>query len=248
MKTVIPFTGIGLHFFAGKVELLVARVMNLQRAALAVKRAERTRFLPARMAAALVPADAHLAEVIRRIARVRRLLIIIEMIPRAIHGHALRIIHLQSPARHVHEMRPVVLHLATAIKPVPMPVVMHEVILVRPLGARPLPQFPAFLAQPLRHLHKFPLADAAAPPAVIAPRKRRLTNLARLHPLHALDDARLAAALIAHLHLLLVLLCCGHDQLRLARILAGRLLHVHVLARLHRQDRHRRVPKIRRRN
>ena len=125
---------------------------------------------------------------------------------------------------------------------------MHEVILVRSLRARALPKFPAFFAQPFRHVHKLALTNAAATATVVATRKCRLPNLAGLHPLNTLDDARLAAALITHLHLALVFLRRGHDQLRLTRILAGRLLHVHMLTCFHCQNSHRRMPEVRRGN
>ena len=98
------------------------------------------------MAAALVPTDADLAEVVSGIRRVGRFLIVIMMIARAVHRHALGIIHLQAPAGHVHKVRSVVLHFAAAIEPVPVPIVMYEVILVRPLRARALPKFPSFFA------------------------------------------------------------------------------------------------------
>ena len=245
VKAVIPFAGIGLHLFASEIKLLVASTVNLQGSAFAVEGAERPLLLAARMAAALVPTDANLAEVVRGIRRVGRFLIVIMMIARTVHRHTLGIIHLQAPAGHVHEVRSVVLHFAAAIEPVPVPVVMHEVILVRPLRTWALPEFPTLFAQPLGHLHKLALADAAATATVVAARKCRRPNLASLHPLDSLNDTRLAAALIAHLHLALVFLRRGHDQLGFARIVTGGFLHVHMFASFHRENGHWCVPKIR---
>ena len=196
----------------------------------------------------MVPADAHLAKVVRGITGIRRFLIVIEVIPRAVEGYVLGVIHLQPPAGDVHEMRAVILHFAAAVQPVPVPVVMHEVILVRPVRARALPEFPALFAEPLGHLHKLAFADAATGAAVVASRKGRLPNLTSLHTLDALDDTRLTAPLVAHLHFLFVLLRRGHYQLRLARVMASGFLDVYVLARFHREDSHRCVPKIRRGN
>ena len=196
----------------------------------------------------MVPADAHLAKVVRSITGIRRFLIVIEVIPRAVEGHVLGVIHLQPPAGDVHEVRAVILHFAAAVQPVPVPVVMHEVILVRPARARALPEFPALFAEPLGHLHKLAFADAATGAAVVATRKGRLPNLAGFHALNAFDNARLTAALIAHLHLLFILLRRSHDQLRLSRVVAGGFFDVYVFACFHREDSHRCVPKIRRGN
>ena len=99
----------------------------------------------------MIPTDAHVTVIVNGVRGVGRFLIVIKMIPTAAHRHALWVIHLQPPTRHVQKVRAVVLHFATAVVPVPMPVIMHKVVLVSPLRARALPAFPAFFAEPRRH-------------------------------------------------------------------------------------------------
>ena len=136
------------------------------------------------------------------------------------------------------------MHLTATIKPVPVPIIVHKIILVWALRARPLPHFPAFFTEPIGHFNKLTLTDTSPTSAIVAARKRWLPNLTGLHPLDALNNTRLAAALITHLHFLFILPRCGHDQFALPRILTGRFLNINVLTCLHSENSHRGVPKI----
>ena len=59
-----------------------------------------------------------------------------------------------------------------------------------------------------------------------------LADHALAQPLHRLNDERVAAALVAHLHVALVLARGGDHQPRLGGVVAGWFLDVNVLASL----------------
>ena len=67
-----------------------------------------------------------------------------------------------------------------------------------------------------------------------------------MQSLHGLDDERIAAALISHLHVALVFAGSGDHERALGGVVAPGFLHVNMLAGLAAENGRRRVPEIRR--
>src|SRR5438128_147662 len=98
------------------------------------------RFSAPRVTTAAVPHRAFVAEIKRGAAGIGRFLVVLEMITATAEGDALRVFDAESPARCVEHMDAVVADFAVAPMPAPMPVVMDEVVDVRALVRRSLPE------------------------------------------------------------------------------------------------------------
>src|SRR5205823_6484922 len=164
-----------------------------------------------------------------------------EVIATADRGDARGVAHGQRPAGDVDLVRAVVADLAGAPAPEPMPVVMDDIVVVRSVGRRALPQLVVQVGRDGRH---FPAADRGA--SVGIPRACEVGLPDRTLPdrLDDLDRARRGALLSPHLHHALVLLLRLDQQLAFARVVPTRLFHVDMLAGLHGEQRRRRVPMV----
>jgi len=123
----------------------------------------------------------------------------------------------------------VVGHFAPAVVPMPMPVVRDEVVLVRTFRSGSLPQV---VVEILWHRGRLALADRAPAARVECAAGEYLADDALAKPLHCLYNERITAALVAHLHMTLVLARGGDHQPRLGGVVAGWFLDVNVLASL----------------
>ena len=166
-------------------------------------------------------------------AGVRRFLVVVEVVAAAAVGDAPGEVDAEPPASEVERVHAVVGHLAAAVVPVPMPVVRDEVVLVRALRCGALPQV---VVEMLWHRRWFAPADGAPAARVETARSEHLPYDALVHPLHRLDNERIAAALVAHLHVALVLARGGDHQPRLGGVVAARFLDVNMLAGLAAED------------
>ena len=157
MGRVIAGRRLGFQFLA--VQVVDGEVVASgagEDSAFTVKCHERRCLAPAAIATALVPHRAAVTKVERGHAGIRRLLIIVKVVTRPAVGDAAGEINPQPPSCEVEGMDAVVGHLAAAVVPVPMPVVRDEVVLVRPLRCRPLPQV---VIEMLGDGRRFTLAD-----------------------------------------------------------------------------------------
>src|SRR2546426_3543528 len=134
--------------------------------------------------------------------RVRRFLVIIEMIPAAVQSDPLRIVDTQSPARRVERVNAVVGQFTAAPMPAPMPIVMNEVVHVWPLWRGSLPHQ---VIQVCRNRHWLAMANRSPRTGVDCAGIKNLANHALTHLLHRLDQCRKTAPLVPHLHHALVL-------------------------------------------
>ena len=195
-----------------------------------------------RIAAVTFPGDLARAEVEGGHDRVRRLLVVLEVVPATGATDPDGAIHPEAPTGQVEEMRSVVGQLAAAPVPAPVPVVVDHVVEVGPLRRRPLPER---VVEPVRHRCRAPVPDARAVGMVPASGGMRLADDPAVQEIHHLADHRPAAALVAHLDPPPVLPRGRHHPLRLAGVVAARLLHIDVLAGIAGEDRRRGMPVVR---
>ncbi len=212
-------------------------------AVVSIKNYKWQRLVLAPEATTLVPHGGTVAEIEQCRAGVGGFLVVVEVVASAAVGDALRQIDAESPAGEVKRMHAVVGHLAAAVMPVPMPVVRDEVVLVRAFRCRPLPEV---VIEMLGHGRRFSLADGAPAACVETTRSEYPSDDALVHPLYRLDDERVAASLVAHLHETIVLASGGDHQPRLGGVVAAGFLDVNMLAGLAAENGRRRVPEIRR--
>src|SRR5262245_22347826 len=173
--------------------------------------------------------------------RVRSLLVVFVPVAAARRGHVHRVIDPEAPPADVDRVDPVVAQLAVAPVPEPVPVVVEVVVLERPVRGRALPQL---VVEALRRVGLFAPADRRAVVEVPRLGQVRPAEDAVAQLLSRLDVVAVAAALVAHLDVALVLAGGGDEQLPLARVVAAGLLDVHVLAGLAGEDGHDRVPVV----
>ena len=166
-----------------------------------------------------------------------------EVIPAAGGRHARWIVDAERQARDVDLVRAVVADLAGSPPLEPVPVVVHDVVAIRRARRRSLPQL---VIQGWTARAPACRARSRARVGVPGAHEIRASDRAVLDRLERLDRSRRRALLRAHLHDAPVFLLRFDQQLAFARIVSARLLEVDVLARLHREHRHRRVPVIRR--
>src|SRR5438552_18051416 len=108
-----------------------------------------------------------------------------------------------------------------------MPVVMEEIVLVRPLRSRALPQR---IIQPLRYGHLFAMTDGFAMVGVPGARKEQAAELPGVQGIDSFDDPGPTSPLVAHLHDAFMLPRRCNHQLGFVWIVAAWFLDVHVLA------------------
>src|SRR5438445_1770921 len=173
--------------------------------------------------------------------RVGELPVVGEVIAAADRRDARGIAHAQRPAGDVDLVGAVVADLARAPAPEPVPVVMDDVVAVRRVRRRALPQLVVQVGGDGRHL---PAADRGAGVGIPGAREIGLPDGALLDRLHDVDRARRGALLRPHLYHALALALRRDEQLAFARVVPARLLHVDVLPGLHREQRSRRVPVV----
>ena len=118
---------------------------------------------------------------------------------------------------------------------------MQVVALERPTRRR---AFPHFVVESLRRLGQLAVADRRAIGEVPGFRQIGSADDAIVKFLDRFDVVSVASALIAHLHLPLVLSGRLDEQLAFAGIVAARLFDVDVLARLARENADDRVPVV----
>ena len=235
---------LGFHFLSGEVvdDVFVSGGHG-EGAVVPIKNHKWQRLVLAPEATALVPHGGAVAEIEQCRAGVGGFLVVVEVVASAAISDTLRQIDAESPAGKVKRMHAVVGHLAAAVMPVPMPVVRDKIVLVRAFRCRPLPEV---VIEMLGHGHRFSLADGAPAACVETSRSEYPSDDALVHSLYRLDDERVAASLVAHLHEAIVLASGGDHQPRLGGVMAAGLLDVNMLAGLAAENGRRRVPEIRR--
>src|SRR5437660_4515015 len=164
-----------------------------------------------------------------------------EVIAAADRRDARGIAHAQGPAGDVDLVGPVVAELARPPAVEPVPVVVDDVVVVRRVGRRALPQLVVEVGGDGRHL---PATDRGAGVGIPRACEVGLPDRAFLDRLDDLHRAGRGALLSPHLHHALVLLLRLDQQLAFARVVPTRLLHVDMLAGLHGEQRRRRVPMV----
>jgi len=150
---------------------------------------------------------------------------------------------IQRPARDIHIVRGVVAALAGAPVMKPVPRIMHNIVLIRAARRRALPQIPI---QPLRRSNLVAFADRPALRRIPAARKTRRADQAAVNLFDHLLVHRGRTALAAHLENRAVFFSRLDQHLALAGVERHRFLHIDRLARLHRHQRGRGMPMIRR--
>src|SRR2546426_2801583 len=153
--------------------------------------------------------------------------------------------HAQRPAGDVDLVRAVVADLARSPAPEPMPIVVNDVVAVRGVGRRALPQL---VVQVRRDRHRLPAADRAPSVGIPGAREVGLPDGPFGDRLYDLNRAWRGALLRPHLHYAPVLALCLDQQLAFARVVPTWLLHVDVLPRLQREQRGGGVPMVGRRD
>ncbi len=126
-----------------------------------------------------------------------------------------------------------------------MPVVMNHVVAVGRALGRSLPEL---VVERRRHWRGLAMPDAGSRVGIPRPHHVRFSDGALANHLERLDGRRRRTLLRSLLDVLAVLPLRGNEQFALVWIVSARLLDVHVLSRLQRENRHRRVPVIRRGN
>ena len=249
----IPAGRFGLNAHGERLDLLVVEIVHFEPIAIHQHGSRRAVYRGATTATVVLlaltahslPSDHAIRVFEIRDERVVELPVVVEMISPTRRRDARRHPGTERPAAHIDFMRAVIERLTGAVMPEPVPVVWMHVVGVRASRCWPLKEIPVERRRYWSHP-----ANTDRFPRVRIPRlgEIRRAYQSLMNPPDDLDRVRGRALLIAHLDDVPVLLRRGDEQFSLVRIVTAGLLDVHVLARLQRHDRHRRMPVVGRRN
>ncbi len=198
------------------------------------------------VAALPVPDDPLAAvELERRVLRIGELPVVGIVHACAAGRHPRREVDTEREARDVDLVRAVVVDLAGPPAPEPVPVVVDVVVVIRRARRGTLPELVVEIG---RHGDRLSLADPGARVGVPGTGEVGRSDDAVPDHLQRFDRSRRRTLLRPELHLAIVLLLRLDDELTLTRVVPGRLLAVDVFPRFQREDGHRDVPVVGRRD
>ena len=183
--------------------------------------------MASRIAAVAFPGDLAGTELVGSLDRVRRLLIVLEVVATSRATDLGRTIHAQSPARQIKKMGPIVGQFTATPVPAPMPVIMHDIV---PIGALWGGALPEGVVEPLWNGSSLADADGGSVRVIPGAGGVEFSDDTAMEFIHRLADESPTASLISHLNQASVLSRCSHHPLSFPRVVAAGLFDVNMFA------------------